>query len=270
MDTNKILSADLLDLIFDQRNKDYGAYELRKTYHRRIKKALFITGGLLLMTVSGLVMANKLSPRAFILNKPDNEVKLIEIPPEVPVEPPPPPKPPEPEPPARTEQYTTPVISPNDQVDEPPPTVDDLKNAVADVKKSDGPEDTGIQPLKDLDGEKGIIEPPRPKDDGPLTTVEVQAQFSGDWHKFLLRNLNAQVGLDNGATAGSFSVWVQFVVDVDGTISDVRALTNHGYGLEQEAIRVIKKSKKWEPAFQNGIRVKAYRKQQITFEYREE
>lgn len=270
MDTNKILTADILDLIFDRRNKDYGAYELRKTYHRRIQKALIITGGLLLLTVSGLVMANKLSPRALTLDKPDNVVKLIEIPPDVPVEPPPPPKPPEPEPPTRTEQYTTPVISPNDEVDEPPPTVDDLKIADVDVKKSEGPEDTVIQVPKDLDGEKGIIEPPRPKDEGPLTIVQIQAQYSGDWIKFLTRNLNAQVGLDNGAPNGSYGVLVQFVVDVDGTISDVRALTNHGYGLEQEAMRVIKKSKKWEPAFQNGTHVKAYRKQMITFEYKEE
>ena len=44
MDTNKILSADLLDLVFDNRNKDYGAYELRKNYQSRITKALDLYG----------------------------------------------------------------------------------------------------------------------------------------------------------------------------------------------------------------------------------
>lgn len=39
MEANKILSADILDLIFEDRNKDYGAYELRKTYNRRITRA---------------------------------------------------------------------------------------------------------------------------------------------------------------------------------------------------------------------------------------
>jgi protein TonB len=40
MDVNKIQSADILDIIFDGRNKEYGAYELRKTYNSRMTKAL--------------------------------------------------------------------------------------------------------------------------------------------------------------------------------------------------------------------------------------
>ena len=63
---------------------------------------------------------------------------------------------------------------------------------------------------------------------------------------------------------------MQFVVDEDGAVSDIKALTNHGYGLEQEAIRVLRKAKKWEPAIQNGRKVKAYRKQPITFQVTEE
>ena len=58
---------------------------------------------------------------------------------------------------------------------------------------------------------------------------------------------------------------VQFVVDKEGNISDVRSLTNHGYGMEEEAMRVIKKGPKWNAAIQNGRQVKAYRKQPITF-----
>ena len=63
----------------------------------------------------------------------------------------------------------------------------------------------------------------------------------GNWGRFLERNLNAEVPVDNGAPEGSYTVIIQFVVDTDGSISDIKALTNHGYGLEQEAIRVIKK-----------------------------
>ena len=59
---------------------------------------------------------------------------------------------------------------------------------------------------------------------------------------------------------------IQFVVDVEGNVSDIKPLTNHGYGLEQEAVRVLKKAAKWEPAIQNGVKVKAYRKQVITFQ----
>ena len=58
--------------------------------------------------------------------------------------------------------------------------------------------------------------------------------------------LNASVPVDNDAPEGRYSVVVRFVVDVDGSISDITPLTAHGYGLEQEAVRVIKKSKNWE------------------------
>jgi len=86
----------------------------------------------------------------------------------------------------------------------------------------------------------------------------------------LERNLNANIPVDNGAPVGRYSVVVQFVVDKEGNVSDIQALTNHGYGLEEEAIRVIKKAPKWEPAIQNGIKVKAYRRQVITFDVNEE
>ena len=44
MDVNKIISADILDIIFEGRNKEYGAYELRKTYNRRLTIALIVHG----------------------------------------------------------------------------------------------------------------------------------------------------------------------------------------------------------------------------------
>ncbi|HET9429556.1 MAG TPA: energy transducer TonB, partial [Chitinophagaceae bacterium] len=61
------------------------------------------------------------------------------------------------------------------------------------------------------------------------------------------------------------TVWVQFIVDKEGAISDVKALSNHGYGMEEEAVKVIRKGPAWIPAIQNGRAVKAYRKQPITF-----
>ena len=60
MEANKILSADLLDLVFEGRNKEYGAYELRKTYNRRITRALLITATVALLALLGSFLANKL------------------------------------------------------------------------------------------------------------------------------------------------------------------------------------------------------------------
>ena len=98
--------------------------------------------------------------------------------------------------------------------------------------------------------------------------VDIEASFPGgdsNWRQYLERNANGQVATDNGALEGTYTVVVQFVVDKEGNISDVRSLTNHGYGMEEEAMRVIKKGPKWNPAIQNGRQVKAYRKQPITF-----
>lgn len=58
---------------------------------------------------------------------------------------------------------------------------------------------------------------------------------------------------------------VKFIVSKDGSISDVQAETNFGYGMEKEAIKVIQKGPKWTPALQNGRHVNAFRRQPITF-----
>ena len=58
MDTNKILSSDILDIVFEGRNKQYGAYDLRKTYNRRLSKALLLTGALAMLVFFSSLFAN--------------------------------------------------------------------------------------------------------------------------------------------------------------------------------------------------------------------
>lgn len=60
------------------------------------------------------------------------------------------------------------------------------------------------------------------------------------------------------------------MVEEDGSISNVEPITTFGYGMEEEAIKTIKKGPKWNPAIQNGRKVRAYRKQPITFQVSEE
>ncbi len=76
MDVNKILSADILDIIFDGRNKDYGAYELRKTYAKRLTWALVGTAIFLALLFLGLVVANTLANAA---NKKDMVVQDVQL-----------------------------------------------------------------------------------------------------------------------------------------------------------------------------------------------
>jgi GldM third domain/Gram-negative bacterial TonB protein C-terminal len=99
-------------------------------------------------------------------------------------------------------------------------------------------------------------------------TVDIEASFAGGdigWRKFIEHNLKADVAVENGAPTGIFTVWVQFVVDKNGNISDIRPLTKNGYGMEEEVIRILKKSPQWTPASQNGRLVRAYRKPPVTF-----
>ncbi|MET0394063.1 MAG: energy transducer TonB [Chitinophagaceae bacterium] len=98
--------------------------------------------------------------------------------------------------------------------------------------------------------------------------VEVEATFPGGidgWVKFLETTLDASVPVRKGAPEGRYTVYIQFVVDKEGNISNIKALTNHGYGMEGEVIRILKKSPNWLPATQGGRKVKAYRKQPVTF-----
>lgn len=105
-------------------------------------------------------------------------------------------------------------------------------------------------------------------DDIILNKVEIEASFPGGenaWRNFLERNLNAATPVEYGAPAGVYTVIVQFVVDKDGKISDIKALTHQGYGMENEVIRLLRNAPKWSPAIQDGRYVKAYRKQPVTF-----
>jgi len=98
--------------------------------------------------------------------------------------------------------------------------------------------------------------------------VEKEAHFTGEdagWIKFLQKNLNPNVPVNHRASEGEYTVVVQFVVDKNGDITDIKPLTKFGFGMEDEVIRILKKSPQWIPARQYGRNVKAYRKQPITF-----
>ena len=103
--------------------------------------------------------------------------------------------------------------------------------------------------------------------------VEEEAYYAGgeaSWRSYLVQNLNPSTPVDKGAPAGLYTVFVQFVVNIDGKISDIKPLTKHRYGMEAEVIRILRKSPLWVPAIQHGKNVRAYRKQPVTFQVIEE
>lgn len=95
--------------------------------------------------------------------------------------------------------------------------------------------------------------------------VESEASSNSSWAKFLRTNIDYTTPVFNDAPPGAYKVIIQFVVNVDGTLGDFKALTKKGYGMEREVIRALKKSPPWTPAFQNGKAVKAIRVQPVVF-----
>lgn len=269
MEANKILSADILDLVFENRNKEYGAYELRKTYNGRITKALIITVSLAALALGGSFLASSMSDKNAAQFK-VNDLVMEEIKQEEEKKPePPPPPPPKQEPPkVEMTKFTPPKIVKDEEVkkDEIPPETKELEDTKIDVVSQEGIKDEGLAPVIE---QKAVIEEKKEEDENKVfEKVEIEAAFPGGesaWRKYLERNLNANAPVDNGAPEGQYTVWIQFIVDKEGNISDVKPQTSHGYGMEEEAAKIIKKGPKWTPAQQNGRQVKAYRKQPITF-----
>jgi periplasmic protein TonB len=267
METNKILNADILDIIFDGKNKTYGAYELRKSYSKRLVKALLLTAAFALLLFFSSVFANFIGTnRVATIDVIDTQMAKLKVEPPAPVVPPPPVIPP-PIVELNQVRFTPPVIVKDNDV-KPEDEIKDLEPDAAISNKTietDNKEQIVAAPIEEPG--TGIIETPKKDDEeGKIfTSVQVEAAYDGDWNNFIKRNLNPNVPADNGAEEGTYTVIVKFVVSKDGSLSDITCENDPGYGICEEAKRVIKKTKNWVPAIQNGRNVNAYRRQPITF-----
>ena len=103
----------------------------------------------------------------------------------------------------------------------------------------------------------------------------VPATLDGDttniaWGHFLERNLNAQTPADNSAPAGLYNVDFTFLVNKDGSVSEVNVLEDPGYGTAAEVKRLMAKSPLWDPAKCNDTIIGYRQKERITFAVSEE
>jgi len=266
MEINKILSADILDIIFEGRNKDYGAYDLRKTYNKRLLVAMSVMGGLVVALLIGYLISNYQSSHkaaAVVVQ----DVQLEDIKEEKKNEPPPPP-PPKVEPPkVEMAKFTPPKIVKDEEVkeEEKPPEVEKLEDTkIGDVNQKGIQDDNITAPPSD---NKGVVEAPKDNTDydKTFTKVEIESDYPGGiaaWARYLTKNLNYPEEAQNSEIQGT--VIVKFIVDKEGKVSDVEAISGPNE-LRDEAVRVIKKSGNWIPAVQNGRKVKSYKSQPINF-----
>lgn len=262
METNSILTANLLDILFEGRNKEYGAYELRNTYGRRVITAIGITTVTFLLLILLLSWNLEKIKSKVPLNI---EVKTVVLPQD---------KKQEITKPVvlpykkivKTASYTRPVIVVNEKVLHPSAEINDLADAKIDTKTFDGTIDDKLTPPLEI-RESNIIETPTKKankEDEVFISVEKEAVFAGNWNAYVKKEIEKNI--DELTEAGeSGTCIVQFIVSKNGSVSNVEALTLKGTKLAEIAVNAIRKGPKWIPAEQNHTVVNAYRKQPITF-----
>ncbi|AYL96638.1 energy transducer TonB [Mucilaginibacter celer] len=268
-----LYKSEWLDLVFDHRNKNYGAYELRKTYSSTMTKAMGIAfAAVALLSASTIIFRAKPKPVYDF-----HEVKLtppIDIP-KPPVEA----KPKQPDPPAQAKQpqkieapvetkaFTNLRVVPNDPPTDPP-TTEELKNVAIGSENVKGAEGTGnvVKPEEGTPGGTGAA----PVDNNEVHTLgglEVMPEPVGGaaaWAKFLQKNLRfPSVAQENGVSG---KVLMSFIIEKDGSLSNIKVDRPAGYGFDEEATRVLKLAKAWKPGVQNGQNVRVRYSIPITFQ----
>lgn len=258
-----IFKTEWIDMVFEGRNKEYGAYKLRSENPKTTVKAVILGIFLFSLAVASPIISRWIGDSIGAKREKEAD-KIIEVAvlEEPPVELPPPPPPPP------VEQVQAPKsiveevkfkeleVAKKEEVVETPPDTKQFKDADPSSRNAEKSPTGDInidRPSGDLD--KGV-EP----DDNTIYAgagLQVQPQFPGG-----IDVLRSYVG-NNFQTPDvdkdmSVRIIVSFVVEKDGSMTDIKVLKDPGYGLGKEAVRVLKSmKKKWEPGIQNGKAVRS-------------
>jgi len=256
-----LYKSEWLELVFDDRNKAYGAYELRQHNGRTMATAMsiaflsVITAGVIIGAVIKpvvthepvqrlipVVLSNYVYPAVIKPPKPIVQPKPISAKPAAAV---------------NTKAYIPFVVSSKPPANDPPKTTD-LKGAIGplDVKVPGGaPGTTPGAP----GGTGTSATPGNSNEPVSIAGLEVMPEpFGGAaaWAKFIQKHLKyPDMAVDNKMQG---KVWVSFIVEKDGRLSNFMVDRGAGYGMDEEALRVLKLAPAWKPGIQNGqpVRVK--------------
>ena len=261
------------EIVFEHRNKEYGAYDLRHTYPKMLTKS-FLIGTAVFLIVS-------LSPFIYMkiqqMNEKDKtevDAKLVEILDEQPIieqpkeEEPPPPPPPKEEEKQEVIQNVVPEPKRAPKIETPPPPITKQLETTTGLQNQEGVKTPSYTP------------PPPPPSTGKSTTAEVKvntnevydsvdqsAEYPGGLNgvrKYIADNVDTS----NLEGEGQLTVKLKFIVERDGTVSDVKVTQKSGNSdFDSETIRVVKRLKKWAPAKKNGENVRSYYSIPITMQF---
>jgi protein TonB len=240
------------ELVFENRNKAYGAYTLRKNYNKRLTLIMasmilaFVLGSLAMFIIRNLpkeeIEAPKGSDKTWTVQPPPKDL------------PPPPPTTPPPPPLEKMTAFIPPVIE-DDPVTDPVPTQDQLEDTKAGDKTQDGSDENFDPPQQTDDTPKQIDTKPDPIE----TFVEEEADFPGgfaEMAKFINDNIDyPQEAIDLGIKG---RVTVRFVVEKDGRISNVSVATPLAgcKACDKAAVKVVEKMPSWKAGKNGGREVR--------------
>jgi len=254
-----LIKDQWLEIVFEGRNKVYGAYELRKTNQKTTLRALIIGSVLFGLAVAMPLIINMI-PDSQDDTSLDTKITTVKLPPkEKPKEniPPPPPPPPK----VDQVKFVKPVVAKAEEVVEEPPKIVEIKDKKLgnETIKGDPDAELTVEPVGN--GPADIV------DDNNIYSnagIEVKPDFPGGMAKFYKFVGNNYRTPEEEGLAGK--VYVTFVVEKDGSLTDIKVVRDIGFGTGKEAIRVLKSCPKWTPGEQNGKKVRVLYSLPITIQ----
>ena len=246
------------EIVFEHRNKDYGAYELRTTYTSTVNRAMWIGITLFVgLFLTSYIFAQQKETAGINvivctldLLPPEAEKPLIE-------------KIPEPEPVKPIEQiksleYVAPKVVENTLDETPPPTQDEIATAIISTKTQEGRDAESIAEVPPAEPVTEVVKATEIEEDNTaFLHVEMNPSFVGgtaEMYKFLSKNLKYPAQAQRQNIQGK--VFLSFIVEKDGSITDVQVAKGIGFGCDEEASKAVKLMPKWIAGKQNGRNVR--------------
>jgi protein TonB len=250
-----IFNPEWLNVIFKGRNQAYGAYELRKENPKNTNKALIIAVVAFVVLLASPTIYNVIIG---FIPKADQKVKTTDVvllppPPIDQTKPPPPPPKEPPKPKVDQVRFPPPIVKPDNEVREKdPPTDKQLEVADPGPKEQKGDPNAQIR-VDEPVGNADVQAVTEDTGNQVFTAVEVEPVPKGGleaFYKFLGDKIKYPSAAKEAGTQGR--VILQFVVEKDGSLTDIKVMREPGNGLGDEATRVLKLAPKWTPGIQNG------------------
>lgn len=261
------------EIVFEGRNKAYGAFDLRQAYPTHMRRAFGISLALFALLAASPMIVHKLWPTPVVSNKPifDEPITPVVLPPDAkPVEPVKPIAQPVAVKPVSTVAVPT-HIKPDELVKPQPqditPPADALPGPTNSIGEGEVPIDGAITTGKTGTGDSGTATAPA-KPEPIFTYAEKMPEFAGGQEalaKYLRKNMRYPARALREGLEGK--VFVAFTVSSTGEIVDVEVIKGLGFGTDEEAQRVISQMPRWQPGQQNGRAVSVRYTLPITFKY---